>query len=320
MKVKPEADSGYSGQYETPPCPKRIISDPLVTDEKVEQSSATASGNMDSLNYTNGAVNTESQQDTGSVEDQPGKPMFGIGPNEEGEEVNKTENDGPNEHTSIQEESSFVMNDDEEGVGEKPVQVESQFDEETAKIYLSPSLLEERKKREEEIKNLKQKLQAEIDEKNALKQEMEELKERLRKIQESEKEREDASNKTIQEKMKELEECKNDIARVEREKIKIESEYKKKIQKLEEDVAQLESNREMEKNENKAQVCDLQRQLSEANLKISEKDNEILMQKNEILKQEKEISGLQHTIVIKEKDAEIARLNELLNKASLNKQ
>lgn len=314
MKVKPEADSGYSGQYETPPCPKRIISDPLVTDEKVEQSSATASGNTDSLKYTNGAFNTEPQQDTGSVEDQPAKPMFGIGPNEgdeEGEEeVNKTENDGPNEHTSVQDES---LNTDEEGVGKKPVQVESQFDEEIAKIFLSPSLLEELKKREEEIKNLKQKLQTEIDGKNALKQEMEELKERLRKIQESEKEKEDASNKTIQEKMKELEECKNNIARVEREKREMESKYEEKIKKLEEDVAQLKKNRKMEQNENKAQVSDLQRQLSDAKLKISEKDKQILKQMNKI-------SELQHTIVVKEKDAEIARLNELLNKASLNKQ
>ena len=147
---KTEADSGYTGQYETPPCPAHITSNTLLHIREAHQDGVTTSDNTDDLNGAVDAevnvVNTESQQD---MEQSP-KPTFKIG-------LAETEKGEPTECTHVQEEAMFDSDSADEDVGIKPVQEESQFDEEGAKMYLSPSLLKVLIKREEEVKNLKTK-------------------------------------------------------------------------------------------------------------------------------------------------------------------
>lgn len=279
-----EADSGFSGQYETPPCSlMQRSSHPLANSIQNDDGSNRIVGEPPQSMDTDAAV--PSIFKVGSVSN----------------EVDETDNGASTEHTPVQEESVSDSDSAEEDVGVKPVQ---EFNEKTAQIYLSPSIVAMLKERKKEIKRLNKKLNDAVNRKIALEQERKMLKDRLKEVEEKAKENEDTAKKIIQEKINELEEYKTKLSQIETEKEEMESQYQGRIKKLEEDLVELERDKKDKEKDAEVEKAKLVSQLSQAKMELLEKDLLISEQNNKI-------SELEHKNTLQEKEAEYRRALEV---------
>ena len=276
-----EADSGFSGQDETPPC------------SFMQRSSHPLANSIQNDDCSNRIVG-EPPQSTNRDATVP--PIFKVG--SVSNEVDETDNGASTERTPVQEESISDSDSAEEDVGVKPVQG---FNEKIAQIYLSPSIVAMLTKQKNEIERLNQ-------EKIALEQEMKMLKDCLKEVEKKAKENEDIAKKHIQEKINELEEYKTKLSQIEREKEEMESQYQGRIKKLEEDLVELERDKKDKEKDAELEKAKLKSQLSQARMELCEKDLLISEQKGEIAKlefknalQKKEA---EHRTALEEKDAE----------------